>query len=661
MRLRWSRIRGRMTRDRRGVALVLTLMLTFAMGALAMGAIYLRSNGQLLGLAAEREKELRYAADAALQIGKSRLNNDPFAMPDTGYVSLASNGTVLGANGQPIAGVTYNLWAGPTGSTTGQFGRFGSVVAEAIGPRGARFVRRLELQQESFARYAYWTNKEKTSSGGTIYFANGDVLWGPVWSNDYITIYYTGATFHNEVTTAKSIISPGYATFDKGYTENANPITLPTTTTLAKLPGYAGAGNLSFAPPTSGGATTVRMRAEFVAVDLNGDGDSTDVDEGFVKVYQANSGNEEWLRGDWTTTKSAATNCGDFHRVLVGGVKVWRFFPASVHGTGGSTKWARDMWIASGDYTSGTSGSGNVGQSAYSHGNLSVTSIMSKPLSSASGGQPPHRCYPGGDPHLVAVERNANGGVAAGRIGGEDSTFTPDAAAGATKGFWKKWTGPVDSRLSAIRPWDADYLFPLFRGQNSGAKGVVYFSGTVGVSGTLRGRITLYSPNNVIYLDDIRYATDPATGVCNDMMGVIAGENIIVADNAINDPPYANGYRNFDDTKDLYVHGVQMAIDESFTVENYDSGPTNASDCEGDDNGRGCLYLMGGLIQERRGAVGLTNGSGYIKRYSYDRCAIQIPPPYFPTTGRFTDNRYSELDPGRFDVEQLFKSLSPIY
>ena len=45
--------------------------------------------------------------------------------------------------------------------------------------------------------------------------------------------------------------------------------------------------------------------------------------------------------------------------------------------------------------------------------------------------------------------------------------------------------------------------------------------------------------------------------------------------------------------------------------------------------------------------MGQTNGYGYIKRYSYDRCAVVNPPPYFPTTGRFQDNRYYELDPVR--------------
>lgn len=659
-RTRRFHLRPRGLRSRRGVALVLTLLITFAMGALAMGAIYVNSNGALIGRMAEREKELRYAADAALQIGKSRLNNDPFAMPDTSYAQLAANSTVLGANGQPIPNVTYNLYAGPTGSTTGQFGRFASVVAEAIGPRGARFVRRLELQQESFARYAYWTNKETQPSGGTIYFASGDILWGPVWSNDNISIHSSGATFNDDVTTAQSIISPGYATFKKGYTEDANPITLPTITALSKLPGYATSGSLNFTPPSSGGATTVRMRAEFVAVDLNNDGDSTDVDEGFMRVYQANSGEEDWLRADWTTTKTSATNCGDYHRVLVGGNKVWKFFPASVHGTTSATLWARNLWIASGDYTSGTSGTGNITQSAYSHGNLTVQNIMSKPLSNLSGGQPAHRCFLGGDPHLIAVERNANGGVASGQVGGDPTTFTPTAGT-ATKGHWKPWTGAIDPRLQAKRPYDAAYMFPIYRGQNTGSKGVIYFNGTVLLSGTLRGRVTVYSSAYVIYGDDLRYSTDPSGGTCNDMLGVIAGQDIIVADNAINTPRDANGYKNLDDTKDLYIHGVQMAVSESFTVENYDTGPTDANDCNGVNVGRGCLYLLGGLIQERRGAVGLTNGSGYLKRYSYDRCAVQIPPPYFPTTGRFMDNRYAELDPGQFNVTSLFSALSPNY
>lgn len=623
--------------DRRGMALILTLLLTFAVGALAMGAIYLTSNGGLLGRMAEREREMRYAADAALQIGKSRLNNDPFALPDSGYTIL-SQGTLMDASGAPLPGVTYTLYAGPTGSTTGQFGRYASVVSEVTGPRSARFVRRLELQQESFARYAYWTNQEKDHGGGTIYFGGGDVLWGPVWSNDVITIHSTGATFHDEVGTAKTISGAGNAVFDKGYDENLQPIQLPTLTQLNKLTGYAAAGALSFNAPTSGNETVVRMRLEFVAVDLNADGDSTDADEGFVRVYEANPSEDEWLRGDWTTTKSSAINCGDFHLQNVAGVLQWRFFPASVH----SKSWAQSLWVAAGQY--------NGGQAA-THGGLSVNNIMSQAL---TAGQPPHRCFVGGDPHLVAIEASG----AAAQTGGDATTFTPNG----NRGHWKQWTGAVDPRLAAKRPWDASYLFPLHRSLNGGSKGVIYVNGTVGVSGTLRGRVTLYSNRTVVVVDDLRYATDPAAGQCNDILGIISGDDIVVADNGINSPQSTGGtWRHFDDSKDLYVHGVLMALQFSFKVENYNAGATDANDCGTTDWGRGCLYLLGGVIQERRGPVGTTAGTGFLKRYSYDRCAVQIPPPYFPTTGRFLDNRYTEIDPGRFDVAQLFASLTPKY
>src|SRR5690606_17799918 len=93
-----SRMRHRSRGDRRGMALILTLMLTFAVGALAMGAIYVTGTGGVLGRLSERERELRYAADAALQIGKSRLNNDPFALPDSGYTVLDSNQTIASAD-----------------------------------------------------------------------------------------------------------------------------------------------------------------------------------------------------------------------------------------------------------------------------------------------------------------------------------------------------------------------------------------------------------------------------------------------------------------------------------------------------------------------------------------------------------------------------------
>ena len=57
-----------------------------------------------------------------------------------------------------------------------------------------------------------------------------------------------------------------------------------------------------------------------------------------------------------------------------------------------------------------------------------------------------------------------------------------------------------------------------------------------------------------------------------------------------------------------------------------------------------------GSSSRKRGAVGLTSGEGYIKRYQYDACGATDPPPYYPTTGVFIKNRFYELDPTRFNV-----------
>jgi hypothetical protein len=37
------------------------------------------------------------------------------------------------------------------------------------------------------------------------------------------------------------------------------------------------------------------------------------------------------------------------------------------------------------------------------------------------------------------------------------------------------------------------------------------------------------------------------------------------------------------------------------------------------------------------------------------------PPPYFPTTGRFQDNRYYELDPVRVNSTQSLTSIRGLY
>ncbi|MEP6494026.1 MAG: hypothetical protein ABJF01_15190 [bacterium] len=644
--MRRTRLRTRLSgalRARRGVALFITMFFVFGIGALALSAIYLTANASLISKTYEKEDDLKYASEAALAIGKAELNFNPAALPNTSFVKLLNNKTLATADAQTINGITVNLYAGPTGSTSGQFGRFASLVAEARDANGTGFVRRLELTQESFAKYAYWSNSE-TNNGSTIVFANGDQLWGPVWSNDDLTINSSGATFHDAVGTAGDINGVSYGTFSKGYQTQQRPINLPSLSSLTGLSALATAGGMNLTAPSTGDETTVRRRIEFLGVDMDANGDSIGTNEGFFRVYTANGGGQiKWLRGDWPGSSStlpavsAVLNCGDWH-VAPDGVS--KFYPVAVH----PQAWFILQVTASLGATAATTESG-----------ASVTTIM---------GHTGARCYLGGDPHLVAVARTTGLGYTLAQIqqGGTDKTFTPIDQYGS----WLQYTTTPNAAITTARTLvgDARYLYPLYRGFNTATKGVIYVGGTVGISGVLRGDITLYTPNTVVILDDLRYANDPSGGLCVDILGIIAGDNVIVADNSLNAPQWIKvggspTVKSLDDTPDLYLHAVIMALGTSFQVENYDTGSSSDLNCSGIADGRGCLYLTGGLIQNNRGAVGRVSGTGYIKRYSYDRCAVVNPPPYFPTTGRFQDNRYYELDPVRFNPTKLFQSLTP--
>jgi hypothetical protein len=370
-----------------------------------------------------------------------------------------------------------------------------------------------------------------------------------------------------------------------------------------------------------------------------------------------------WLRGD---ASSRRDNCGATYIFTNSGTGLGSpSRPAFVPLSENTKPWFTAALANSGNYT---------GRNQIAN----LTSTNTARSETATLGQATARCYLGGDPNLRAVSyrstpayrtdsTNASSGTVADvlaamrNIAGDSTTFYP-ADSTNPMGYWKAYTGTVDTQLAALFPAEAAYLHPLYRGMNAGTKGVIYVSGTTGVSGTLRGRVTLYATGSVAVLRDMKYVTDPALNNCNaDMLGVISGHDILVADNALQDPLNVAGvgFRNMDDTKDVFIDGVMMALSTSFGAETWTAGSTNTNDCGAVNNGRGCLFLAGGIIQEDRGPVGLSDGHGFAKQYSYDKCALYNPPPYFPTTGRYTDNRYYEIDPNGFDVTTLYNTLTP--
>lgn len=594
--------------EREGFALVVVLLVLLAVGAISAASAIIGSNTFAIRSYDQRLSVLKAAADAGLEEGRARVNQDPTLYPDTGFVALETNASVLDAAGNPIPGVRRSIYVGPTGSVTGQYGVYGSVVSVAENDAGDRIVRRREMMQQSFARFAYFTNIE-----GDIVFGSGDQVQGPVHSNDRIRIHSSRATFLGPVTTASTIVDAHYGEFRQGYKEGVARIELPQTTDLNRLQSLAMEGGAYFVSPTPQpfDSSHATLRIEFVTRMLDG------VPEGFFKVYQARNSNDAWWvvaglppdydsrcqPGNQRCGMRRSPNCGDYH--TVGGSTEPRFVSLLEHTLPG---WNGHNW--------------------NSAANAAV-------------------CYLGGDDRI-------NNGV----FVAEDS-----------RGFWVRNPRPVHPRIAATGWPDAEYLFPLGRQFNPDFKGVIFVEGRVAVSGVLRGRITLAARTDIIIADDLRYATDPGAEDrdCTsdnpryDILGLFAGNDVRMANNTLNaqhvpDPPGQN-YRSFNTITDETVHAVILALNE-FKAANHAAAPTTGERCGTTQSGRGCLFLTGGIIQRRRGPVGLTSGEGYIKRYSYDQCAAFNPPPYFPTTGHFDRGHYFEVDPAGFDVHEYFRRLT---
>jgi hypothetical protein len=115
--------------------------------------------------------------------------------------------------------------------------------------------------------------------------------------------------------------------------------------------------------------------------------------------------------------------------------------------------------------------------------------------------------------------------------------------------------------------------------------------------------------------DDIVYKDDPTQTYSDDILGIVAENEVLIADNAAN-------------ASDINIQAAIYSQKKGFGAENFRTRPVS-----------GKINLLGGITQDSRMAVGTFNSSGVVsgfsKRYHYDERLLLMSPPSFPGTGNF--------------------------
>lgn len=631
--------RKMLTRSRRGFALLSVILVSVVATTIALALGTMAMSNHMIQGASERAMSVDDAALSGLEVARARLNARLDTVPSTGFATI-EDGVMISTGGTAITRSTWAARVGNADSLTegGEYGVQAEVISRSVDANGNAAVRRALMYQQSFARYAYFTDIGLNAGGSILWFANGWTAQGPLHSNDSLYIFnstYPQAIFRDEVTTAK-----GIANKDKGWflkpppREGVARIELPSTAELNSLKSIANRAGYVFTPSFSTGDTaTVTMRLEFVAVDVNGDGDTTDPDEGFFRVYQMN--NAMPYGAGWAMARVPAPPTS--------GVPVH-------NGAGGPT---RDSILYSRNCGVTTLVSGRVATpTTFAQVNPVAGSNyrnQMRPKQDAYDNVNA-RCFLGGDPRLTA-----NGLFAA-----------TDPAGG-----WLPRTAGTVPPAVAARP-DGAFLWPLSPTYNPNFRGVIFVEGRVGVSGTARGRLTLVSRDNMVVLHELRQAVDPSTtnGMCrpeDDIVGLLSGKHVLWADNMLQSPQRrrdnsSNGSawltprKDFDPAAarpDMAVHAVILALGSIGAERPNPWAGAAASEFVN----RGVIRQVGGRIQDRAGQGGTISGGflhGYNSDITFNKCALRFPPPYFPTTGHWARGQFFEIDPARFSPTTWF-------
>lgn len=146
----------------------------------------------------------------------------------------------------------------------------------------------------------------------------------------------------------------------------------------------------------------------------------------------------------------------------------------------------------------------------------------------------------------------------------------------------------------------------------------IHTNGDVFLSGTLKGRLTIGAQNDIVIVEDVRYADTSSNS--NDILGLIP-QNSVKVFHPVHRTTFANLGSTWSDGN-ATIYAAMLAISRSISVQNYRYG-----------NPVGSLAVRGVMAQKYRGIVGThssgTPTHGFTKDYIYDgRLQVQSPPHF---------------------------------
>ncbi|MCC6551155.1 MAG: hypothetical protein IT279_13910 [Ignavibacteriaceae bacterium] len=206
-----------------------------------------------------------------------------------------------------------------------------------------------------------------------------------------------------------------------------------------------------------------------------------------------------------------------------------------------------------------------------------------------------------------------------------NDVYAAAAASGKVfSGYTDVWlsflpNGTVNYKTSSAAAWTNTDISTLT------SNGVIAVDkGNLHIQGQVKGRVTVYAgassgggSGNIYIDDDITYVGNPLDPSCTDMLGIVASNNVYIADK-----PETKG--------DVTIHGSIFNFGGGISAENLNSLGK-----------QGAIRIVGGLIQRQGQLVNIYNENdnvilkGYSLNIRYDNRMLLNTPPEFPATGSY--------------------------